>query len=715
MKKQIESKWYSYLTENTKIKINEILDSELIKLRLEKHLTKKKSKQLEHIFDGKDRISIPLVSGENNARDKQMLEYIKEIQAKLGWNVDLTQPFGYATKTVQSTVGDKVYNNKKRVKIGPLFKELDPEAEEFWIKNAKFYTTKENELYFTSQYQIIISRVPIDILRMSDMDNWNSCHGVQGSYFKCAVQESVAGGAVAYVVKKEDLENINLESPEIFSDKDRGSSGIQPLSRIRIRRIVDRNSEADLGAPEERIYGASFPSLYENLKNFLFAKQEEIIKQHSQDGDFNLTNWTLTGGTYEDNDFWELMEEFLKNTEYRSYGENRGSSGMFEDEEYYIEKIKNTNPTVNPKEVRLAARVVNADVIGGAIEFGGFMYFTIKQEFPKLHKDLYRNAFFQTFQRSLPYYLYKYLRGMAYSYSNGISRFTFTLGPEDNIAYHTMEACETFFSNIRYGLILKYRDNLSILVKQLRGLGHLENPYSSVKSNLLVLNSLDGRYMAESKRRHNLRNYLKFEDIDIPGLSQDDLPDAKRSFDAEFEALNLSIGFRTFLSKKKAGELVLKAFFESSNQFGSQKSLNLNENSIAENSEKHVKPQFSIEVSEDWSSVNYHFIAWCIETVVDGEIYDVQDYIDFVNFITFNYTKINNFIYHCWAEFLEEKKQKFIENIAKTMKVNSHSEDQFYTQHTLPLGYETKNWYDDLIAERKQKIKITIAKKRVTL
>ena len=61
------------------------------------------------------------------------------------------------------------------------------------------------------KYSIIITRHPIDVLRMSDFDNITSCHSPASrtsayqSYYKCAVAEAQGHGAVAYVVETEDL------------------------------------------------------------------------------------------------------------------------------------------------------------------------------------------------------------------------------------------------------------------------------------------------------------------------------------------------------------------------------------------------------------------------------------------------------------------------------------------------------------------------------
>ena len=214
--------WYKFLSEVVDQRLNEIHQKVLDRTRISKYLrlSGEDSKQLNSIFEGKKRIAISFEGQDYDETDLKLLSYIDELR-KAGWTVNLSEPFGYATKEYESKVGDKVYKNKKKVKIGPLIVALGPEAAKFWQHNNKFYTTKANELHFATKYSIIISRAPMDILRMSDHDGWDSCHSTGGSYFKCAIEESVSGGAIAYIVNSKDLDKIDLEASEIFRDSAR--------------------------------------------------------------------------------------------------------------------------------------------------------------------------------------------------------------------------------------------------------------------------------------------------------------------------------------------------------------------------------------------------------------------------------------------------------------------------------------------------------------
>lgn len=71
--------------------------------------------------------------------------------------------------------------------------------------------------------------------------------------------EMVHGGLVSYLVNKEDIEKLPPEQisgeDEIFEDEDREIPGIEPSSRLRLRRYTHRSGDFDLAIPEEDVYG----------------------------------------------------------------------------------------------------------------------------------------------------------------------------------------------------------------------------------------------------------------------------------------------------------------------------------------------------------------------------------------------------------------------------------------------------------------------------
>ena len=175
-----------------------------------------------------------------------------------------------------------------------------------------------------NKYAIVVSRSPIDIARMSDHDGWTSCHDTDREYFHCALEEAKSGGPIAYIVNKEDLENIDLNDKDIFADKDRGVQGIKPISRLRLRRFSHKNDDYDLAVPEIRVYGN------QNIPNFIETVQKWALEsqQHKYKGRPKLKEFVLMGGSYEDNSASKIFNSFFQddldrgNVEYGGKGQH---------------------------------------------------------------------------------------------------------------------------------------------------------------------------------------------------------------------------------------------------------------------------------------------------------------------------------------------------------------------------------------------------------
>jgi len=197
---------------------------------------------------------------------------------------------------------------------------------EYWKKNAG-YIKKEINNIDNDKFSIIITRHPVDVLRMSDFDEITSCHSPASrasayqSYYKCAVAEAQGHGAVAYVVNTEELlsatntSNIDsaeqeIQEGEIFADDKRPFSGdIEPVSRTRIRHVRYYDTDEpkrfddgqDVGMPETRVYGADIPGLANQVTNWARSNQEEVIQNMpKENGKINLYRFMIFGGSYED-------------------------------------------------------------------------------------------------------------------------------------------------------------------------------------------------------------------------------------------------------------------------------------------------------------------------------------------------------------------------------------------------------------------------------
>jgi len=172
---------------------------------------------------------------------------------------------------------------------------------------------------------IVLSRDPVDVLRMSDhpkaVQAIESCHSEGGSEFSCAVEEAEEGGLVAYVVKKSDIEGKDLDEGELFEDPDRDVKGVKPYSRLRLRRFEndEQGGGLEVAVPETTVYGADFDNLVGAVTEWARKEQPEFLR-----GDAGYSkrpsDWRLTGGEYQDNPSSELFNNFFDREEDDRWG-----------------------------------------------------------------------------------------------------------------------------------------------------------------------------------------------------------------------------------------------------------------------------------------------------------------------------------------------------------------------------------------------------------
>jgi len=94
-------------------------------------------------------------------------------------------------------------------------KKLDPDLLNWWQRRQTYYTKDENYKEIeglmsgdATSYMVVLTRHPIDVLRMSDIGAIESCHSPRNSYFKCAVAEAKGHGPIAYLVKEKDYKDL---------------------------------------------------------------------------------------------------------------------------------------------------------------------------------------------------------------------------------------------------------------------------------------------------------------------------------------------------------------------------------------------------------------------------------------------------------------------------------------------------------------------------
>jgi hypothetical protein len=257
----------------------------------------------EHIFKDKLRIVIPLKKGEESSEYK--LE--KALEDK-GYDVNLKKGM------VSSTVETKKGQQKREMKVGKVLQRLGKKEEKFkdllhwWEKNkAEIGKTPKKGI------SIIISQSPIDIIRMSDHEEWESCHAPPGKpgyisgYWPSAAQEARTGGAIAYVVKNSDLEKIeDLQDEEIFQDNDRDIEGVEPLERLRLRRF--KAGDKDVLVPEKRTYGIKHIDFLDTVIDWAKHAQRKAV-DFKKPPDFEAAK--LKGGHYQDTHADALWNAFF--------------------------------------------------------------------------------------------------------------------------------------------------------------------------------------------------------------------------------------------------------------------------------------------------------------------------------------------------------------------------------------------------------------------
>lgn len=239
--------------------------------------------------------------------------------------VDLKFFVEYEVKTPSGEVKIK----QQEFAFFPLLQKFAPDQTDWWQKRQTYFfnnyfatesavqkanSTKLVELEKLRdsgvQQVVILSRHPIDVLRMSDFDLLHSCHAQGREYFRCAMDESKRtskGGGVVYMVDKKRFDQLYPDGKipqkgEIFADKQRKVSDddkfSEPFARLRVRWVRDQSKEIDYAVPDNKIYGLLSNSFKQETLDFFaknqvdkFAKDNEIIVPES------LTRF---GGEYED-------------------------------------------------------------------------------------------------------------------------------------------------------------------------------------------------------------------------------------------------------------------------------------------------------------------------------------------------------------------------------------------------------------------------------
>jgi hypothetical protein len=294
-------------------KYNQVVLSEMQQKYIDMVKEVKKDLPFDNIFGKNLRIILPF---SQNQTYNELKSEISNLPGFVQWNPDkkeVIRKVHYRKPNGEEGTKDQILNIGKAISL----LKISPEKKKEYLNWFSNYSNNFKELEEMSKYSIILSRHPIDVVRMSDAKNIYSCHSEGNDYFQCAIQEAKTGGPIAYIVKTDELKQVDpkkIQNDEIFADKLRDIKGIIPISRLRIRRYTDDN-ETNYAIPEGRIYGENIPGFVNTVKTFLQEKQKDIINPSEIIKKFKEKKIYKRGGTYSDSSDSELFNKFLGTNE----------------------------------------------------------------------------------------------------------------------------------------------------------------------------------------------------------------------------------------------------------------------------------------------------------------------------------------------------------------------------------------------------------------
>jgi hypothetical protein len=291
------------------IQFRQFLELSEIEAEKTRKLGKKRGPVFDHLFRGKDRIFIPLPPDKQLYMLKRILEkiphsrYPEQPKYKIT-NEDLLRgTIKMVARTKDQTTGEDKFVAKNQTTIA---KALAAESATDHKIADIMYNWDDIKPYW-----VVISRHPIDVKRMSDFKNLQSCHSFGGSYYHCTDEEVEDGGGIAYLINSSDIDKIKTDADEIFYDKGftsssndpiemphRNMDGITPVARTRLRRAEHYDSNKEIALLEPAVYGIDESGHL--AQRFLKAIKDFLISRQPALNDDNLNQYRLKGASYSD-------------------------------------------------------------------------------------------------------------------------------------------------------------------------------------------------------------------------------------------------------------------------------------------------------------------------------------------------------------------------------------------------------------------------------
>ena len=321
--------------------------------------------------------------------------YAAEV-ATLVTGFDSTDP---EDKKLRKAIDNKESMEKKLTSVlpesAPYYEAIQaqlPGFKKFWNEKSQFYRENPDAAFAKKDpYVTILSRHPVDVVRMSDMEDIRSCHSRTGGYFQCAVAESRGHGPIAYSVPREQFEqyfDVDLDKTkaedvdldqggeEIFADDDRGIPGLRPFSRVRLRKFVHDEDGRMLAVPETRSYTQNNkkapPGFLKSVVDWALKSQEKVYGDIEKlANDVSEERWTRYGGTYRDTSdggIFAAMFKDLTNAEQYEMMSQAGDIGMSPEDERRIQQDmddpleREVAEIVDPANNSMKWFTINADI-----------------------------------------------------------------------------------------------------------------------------------------------------------------------------------------------------------------------------------------------------------------------------------------------------------------------------------------------------------------
>jgi hypothetical protein len=160
-------------------------------------------------------------------------------------------------------------------------KKLDKDLLDWWHKKQTYYTKDNNwneiEGLFGGDkidYTVIISRHPVDVLRMSDVGSIRSCHSEGRSHFQCAMAEAKGHGPIAYLVPTTEYDKLMAGLFEEYDTADDPESAydVGTPTRFAANAAMEYISSHILTIP------ARWKAIYKIIDNIKTSKDEDMLE-----------------------------------------------------------------------------------------------------------------------------------------------------------------------------------------------------------------------------------------------------------------------------------------------------------------------------------------------------------------------------------------------------------------------------------------------------